>query len=67
MAHIVYNSIPQLARQLEADLTEDDFRQLIRVLVRNNIAEFQEYRRDNIAQGNYAPVVKTCVACGRPM
>jgi len=67
MAYIAYNSIPQLARQLESNLTEDEFRQLIRELVRNNIAEFQEYRRDDIAKGNYAPVVRTCVACGRPM
>lgn len=67
MAYIIYNSIPQLARQLEANLTEDEFRQLIRELVKNNIAEFQEYRRDDIAKGNYAPVVKTCIVCGRPM
>lgn len=67
MAYITYNSIPQLARQLEANLTEDQFKQLIRELVRNNTAEFQEYRRDDIAQGNYAPIVRTCLACGRPM
>jgi hypothetical protein len=67
MAYIIYSSIPQLARQLEGQLTEDEFKELIRELVRNNTAEFQEYRRDDIARGNYAPVVKTCVACGRPM
>lgn len=67
MAYIFYSSIPQLASELKENLTTEEFRQLIRELVRNNVAEFQEYRRDDIAKGNYAPVVRTCVACNRPL
>lgn len=67
MAYIIYSSIPQLANQLKENLTTKEFKQLIRELVTNNVAEFQEYRRDDIAKGNYAPVVRTCIACSRPL
>ncbi len=67
MAVIIYSSIPALAHQLKSELSEEEFKQLIKELVRNNTAEFQEYREDSIAMGNYARIVKVCVACGRPM
>jgi hypothetical protein len=67
MAVIVYSSISVLAKKLKSDLSEAEFKQLIRQLIRNNTAEFQEYKRDSIAHGTYAPVVKVCSACGRPV
>jgi chemotaxis methyl-accepting protein methylase len=67
MAVIVYSSISELARRLESELSEEEFKQLIRELVRNNTAEFHEYRRDSLAAGNYAPIVRVCLACGRPI
>jgi hypothetical protein len=66
MTFIVYSSIPELAHRLKSELSEEEFQQLIRVLISNNTAEFQEYRRDSVAAGNYAPIVKVCLACGRP-
>lgn len=67
MAELIYYSIPQLARRLNSELSEEEFKQLIRELVSNNTAEFHEYRRDSLAAGNYAPIVKACLACGRPI
>jgi hypothetical protein len=67
MPIIVYDSIPKLARRLKSSLTEEDFKELIYELVKNNEAEFQEYRRDDIPRGYYAAVSKTCPSCGRPL
>ena len=67
MSVIVYSSIPELAHKIRAELSEDEFKLLIKLLIRNNIAEFSEYRQDSTASGTYAPVSKVCLACGRPM
>lgn len=67
MAVIVYSSISDLARSLKSDLSEEEFKQLIKYLIRNNTAEFQESKRDSIASGTYAPIVKVCSVCGRPV
>ncbi len=67
MPIIAYNSIPQLAIRLKSHLTEEEFKELIYELVKNNEAEFQEYRRDDIPRGYYAAVSKTCPSCGRPL
>lgn len=67
MASITYYSIPELSRKLRSELSEAQFKELIKELVRNNSAEFSEYKRDSIPYANYAPVVKTCIACGRPI
>jgi hypothetical protein len=67
MPSIIYSSIPQLARQLENKLTTEEFKELIYELAKNNVAEFQEYRRDNIPKGYYAAVSKTCPTCGQPL
>lgn len=67
MSVIVYSSIHELARKLKSELSEEEFKQLIRALIRNNTAEFQEYRRDSVAYGTYAPTIKVCSVCGRPL
>ncbi|MEI3651957.1 MAG: hypothetical protein V6D39_18700 [Dolichospermum lemmermannii FEM_B0920] len=75
MGIITYNSVSELAQKIKSELKEAEFKQLIKELVNNNLAEFQEYRaefqeynrKDNVAAGNYAPIVKTCIACGRPV
>lgn len=67
MAVIVYSSIPDLARKLKLELSEEEFKRLISELIKNNTADFQEYRQDSIPYGTYAPVVKVCSACGRPL
>lgn len=67
MPLITYNSIPHLARRLKSNLTTEEFKELIYELVKNNEAEFQEYRRDDIPRGYYAAVSKTCPTCGRPL
>lgn len=67
MAFIIYSSIDDLADRLKSELSEDEFKQLIRELIRNNTAEFQEYRKDSVAYGTYAPIVKVCSVCGRPI
>ena len=66
MPVITYSSIPKLARKIRAELSEDEFKLLIKHLVRNNIAEFTEYKRDATASGTYAPISRVCLACGRP-
>ncbi|MFN7415541.1 MAG: hypothetical protein ACK5RT_16915 [Dolichospermum sp.] len=67
MGIITYNSVSELAQKIKSELKEAEFKQLIKELVNNNLAEFQEYRQDTVAAGNYAPIVKTCIACGRPV
>lgn len=63
MSSIHYLSIPQLAIQLRSKLTDDQFKELIDELVKNNIAEFQEYRRDDISKGHYSVASRTCPRC----
>lgn len=67
MAVIVYSSIPELAHKIKSELSEYEFKQLIKQLVENNTAQFSEYRQDTTASGTYAPISKVCLACGRPM
>lgn len=67
MAVIVYNSVPQLARKIRLELSKDERRQLVRELIKDDLAEFSEYRQDATASGTYAPVSKVCSACGRPI
>jgi len=67
MAVIKYYFISELAIKLKSQLSEEEFRQLIEELINNNIAEFQEYRKDSLATGNYARITTICRVCGRPI
>lgn len=67
MSIIIYHSIPQLAIRLKDRLTTEEFKELLYELVKNNEAEFQEYRRDDIPRGYYVAVSKICPSCGRPL
>jgi hypothetical protein len=66
VATITYYTVSGLARKIESQLSESEIKQLIRELVKNHPAEFQE-RTDTVALGRYAPVTKVCIACNRPL